>query len=294
MTSTLLRCHLAILALYLPALLFSQNKPPRRTKLPEALREVSGMTQTPSGDLWMLNDSRNPPELFRYDLAGKILLETRLLPVPNRDWEDLISDVKGALYIGDFGNNRNARKDLRIFRYDPATGALDSIRFQYPDQPAFPPTDERDWNFNCEAFVLFNDSLHLFSKNSFKGNGYTKHYVVPAKPGQYVAVLRDSLQLRNRVVTGAALSKDKRTLALTTYIISKKLGFLPYSKATAYFFTDFEGSDFLKGKRRARRLPKFMIARQFESITHYGGKWWLIANERRLPQRESVWRIRAR
>lgn len=285
-------CHWMIVLFIIPQILFSQKLPARRTILPAAIREVSGMTRAPDGSLWMLNDSRNPPELFRVDPFSGGLLETRKLPVPNRDWEDLTSDSSGYLYIGDFGNNKNARQNLCVFRYHPASGALDSIRFDYPDQQAFPPGDERAWNFNCEAMVFFRDSLHLFSKNVFKGNFVTKHYVVPAKPGRYVAILRDSLVLKNRVITGAALSPDGRTLAVTSYIIGKKLGFIPYTKATAYFFRDFTGSRFLSGRRVARRLPKCFIARQFESILWWNNDYWLAANEQRKPQKQAFWRIR--
>ncbi|MBV6440225.1 MAG: hypothetical protein EPGJADBJ_01888 [Saprospiraceae bacterium] len=277
----------------LPFFAFSQNKKiARRTALPAVLKEVSGMVRTPSGDLWLLNDSKNPPELFRFDPLSNRLLETRRLPVANRDWEDLAADDRGNLYIGDVGNNRNARRDLRIYRYNPATQALDSILFHYPDQMAFAPADERDWNFNCEAMVFFRDSLHLFSKNSFKGNFYTKHYVLPAQPGKYVAELRDSICLKNRVVTGAALSRDGKTLALTGYIIGKNLGLLPYTKASVFYFTGFSGSNFLAGHQERKRLPKFLIARQYESVTQWEGDCWVVANEGRKPQFQAVWRVK--
>lgn len=284
-------CFGALLFAAFPLLLAAQHQAPRHTRLPAAIREVSGMVRTPEGMVWLLNDSHNAPELFLFDpVAGK-LLETRTLPIPNRDWEDLTRDSAGYLYIGDFGNNRNARRDLCVFRYHPVTGALDSIRFRYPDQDAYPPTDERAWNFNCEAMVVFRDSLHIFSKNVFKGNFVTKHYVLPAQPGSYLADLRDSLVLKNRVVTGAALSPDGRTMAITSYIIGKKLGFIPYTKATAYFFTDFPGSYFLRGRRTGKRLPKCLIARQFESIIWWDDAHWLIANEQHGPQRQAIWRI---
>lgn len=286
--------RLSVFFLLVPPL-FAQSQtacPPRRTPLPAELKEVSGMVRAASGDVWMLNDSRNPPLLFRYDPVQGKLLETRRLPVPNRDWEDLATDPQGNLYIGDVGNNRNARRDLRIYRYHPATGALDSILLRYPDQRDFAPANERWWNFNCEAMVWYRDSLHLFSKNSFKGNFYTKHYVVPARPGNYVAELRDSICLKNRVVTGAALSRDGQTLALTGYIIGKKLGFLPTTKASVFYFTGFAGSRFLRGKAVRKRLPKFLIARQFESVTQWEGDCWLVANEGRKPQYQAVWGLR--
>lgn len=286
------RLALVIPALCLPFSSFSQKKIPRRTALPAVLKEISGMTLTPSGDLWMLNDSKNPPELFRFDAQAGKLLETRRLPVPNRDWEDLAADDKGNLYIGDVGNNRNARKDLRIYVYNPATENLDSILLRYPDQKEFAPSNPRDWNFNCEALVFFRDSLHLFSKNNFDGNFYTKHYVVPAKPGNYVAELRDSILLKNRVVTGAALSRDGKTFSLTGYIIGKRFGFLPYTKASVFYFTDFKGSDFFHGRQMRKRLPKFLIARQYESITQWDDNCWLVANEGKKPQFQAVWRVK--
>ena len=272
--------------------LTAQSVPRRRSVLPAELREVSGMARTPLGDLWLVNDSNNPAELFRYDLLINQIIEVRRLGVRNRDWEDLATDSLGNLYIGDFGNNLNRRRDLCIYRYHPKTGALDSIVFDYPDQRAFAAADGRDWNFNCEAMVFCRDSLHLFSKNSFDGNFYTKHYVVPARPGRYQAELRDSLRLKNRVVTGAALSKDGQTLVLTGYLVRKIFGFIPFTKASAFFFTDFKNTDYLRGKCTRKRLPKFFLARQYESVTQWDGDCWIAANEGRRPHLQAIWRLK--
>ncbi|MDO8369035.1 MAG: hypothetical protein Q7T20_19715 [Saprospiraceae bacterium] len=292
MTTFKLRCIL--LFQLFTVLLFAQDPIlPRRINLPGELKEVSGMTRLPNGDLWLLNDSNNPAHLFRFDPVSGKLLEIRHLPVKNFDWEDLAHDPAGNLYIGDFGNNYNRRQNLRIFRYNPVTKALDSIQFRYPDQTAFPPAREEDWNFNCEAMVFLDDSLHLFSKNSFKGDFYTKHYVLPALPGgEYVAELRDSVRLKNRVVTGAAISGDAKTFVLTGYIIGKKLGFIPFTRASAMYFRDFSGSQFLNGNQRWKRLPKCLISRQFESIAQWEDQVWIVANEGRKPHSQRLWRLK--
>lgn len=265
---------------------------PRRIRLPETLREISGMARLPNGDWWVLNDGGNAASLYRLDSTGKGIAETRLLPCPNRDWEDLCADPQGNLYIADVGNNFNQRRNLCVFRYNPVSKTLDSIVFSYPDQRDFPPSNMRDWNYDCEALVFFQDTLHLFSKNRFKSNHIVKHYVIPAKPGRYVAELRDSIRLKNRVVSGAAMSSDGKTLALTTYIVGFKFVFIPFTKASAFYFTDFRGSMFFSGNKKRVRLPKFLIARQFESILEWRPGFWLAANEGIGPQKQSVWRVK--
>lgn len=264
----------------------------RRTRLPEALCEVSGMARLPNGDLWMLNDGGNAPSLYRLDPVSDSIREIRSLSCTNIDWEDLSADPAGNLYIGDFGNNGNNRRDLCIYQYSLSTGMLDSILFSYPDQNVFPPAEEKNRNFDCEAMAFFRDSLHLFSKNRFKSDHITKHYVVPARPGRYVAELRDSIRLKNRVVSGAGISGDGKTLALTAYVVGLKWGFIPFSKASVFYFTGYNNARFFKGKKRKVRLPKFLIARQFESVLEWTPGQWGAANEGIGPQKPALWRIR--
>lgn len=281
-----------LLLLIAPMLTARAQSFPRRIRLPQTLREISGMARLPNGDWWVLNDGGNASVIYRLGASGKNILEKHNLPCPNRDWEDMCADPQGNLYIADVGNNFNNRRDLCVFRYQPQSKTLDSIVFSYPDQRDFPPSNMRNWNYDCEAMVFFQDSLHLFSKNRFKSNHIVKHYVIPAKPGRYVAELRDSIRLKNRVVSGAAISADGRTLALTSYMLGFKLGFIPFTKASVFYFTGFRGSMFFKGNKKRVRLPKFMIARQFESIMEWSPGCWLAANEGIGPQKPSVWRVK--
>lgn len=270
--STLFIC---IAANYLQA----QNNIPKKFKLPKEILEASGLYYAGKDSLWWLNDSGNPPELFLTDQKGH-LKQTVLLPAVNRDWEDLTADNQGNIYIGEFGNNQNKRQDLRIYIYHPSTNALDSILFSYPDQHAFPPAPGQ-CNFDMEGFFWHNDSLHLFSKNRLlKGNYYTKHYTLPAHPGNFVAALKDSVYLKNRVVTAAAISPDNQTVALLAYYFKKCLGFIPISRATVFTFQNFDNTHFLKGKVNKKRVGKFLIPTQFECLDFIDNQRVYIASER--------------
>jgi hypothetical protein len=265
---------------------------PRKSNLGDELPEISGLTRTADGRLWGLNDSGNAPILYEIDPYSGATGDFHLLPIPNRDWEELQADAYGNLWIADIGNNANRRKNLCFFRYNPVSGHIDSLRFRYPDQYHFPPAAEADWQFDGEAFVWWNDTLHLFTKSRFNSDNYTKHYTLVAQAGEQVAVLRDSLRIRNRAVTAAALSPNGKELALTAYLIRLKWGFWPQTRAQVYYFNGYNGTQYLKVKPRRKRLPKAILARQFESITYWNERYYLVANEQIKWQRQRLWRIR--
>ena len=106
----------------------TREGPPRRIDLPDVLREASGLVYRAPDSLWWHNDSGDDPILYRTDLSGQILEQRRLVGARNADWEDLTVDPAGRLYVGDFGNNLGRNTDFLIYRYDPATAALDSLR----------------------------------------------------------------------------------------------------------------------------------------------------------------------
>ena len=133
------------------------------------------------------------PHLFALDtLDGSIRREVVLAAAQNKDWEDLTAD-EDFLFIGDFGNNDGSRQDLRIYRLakdqlnQDTIFNIDTIAFAFSDQTDFTPA-----NFNtaydCEAFFAHSDSLHIFTKDWI--NQRTKHYVLPATPGNHTALLR--------------------------------------------------------------------------------------------------------
>jgi hypothetical protein len=180
----------------------------------EEVVESSGLAVADSaGDLWTHGDGGNTSWLYLVTPQGDLIRTHPVRGASNTDWEDLAQDrATGRLFIGDFGNNANKRRDLRIYGLSGAgLKHVDTIHFRYPDQRQFPPKKPQR-NFDCEAFFYHNDSLYLFTKNRGEGN-WVKEYHLPARPGNYVARLADSIRI-NTWITSADISPDGRRVAL--------------------------------------------------------------------------------
>ncbi|MFK7936701.1 MAG: hypothetical protein AB8G22_24520 [Saprospiraceae bacterium] len=266
----------------------------RKFRLPTELKEVSGLSIENGNRFWWLTDSGTPANLYVTDNQGCPLEKRSLFPLLNTDWEELSTDDAGNFYIFDTGNNRNNRRDLKIYIYQPTTERIDSILFTYPDQTAFPPNKSQQ-NFDLEGAFWHSDSLHLFSKNTLRGGNYvTKHYVLPAIAGTHTAILRDSLYLKNRVVTAAAISPDGKTVALLAYNFKRLLGIFPVSGASIFLFSDFVDGNFLKGKSRKLGTKSFILATQFESLDWLDNETLYIASEQTVFIKPKAKRIKVK
>jgi hypothetical protein len=190
--------------------------------LPPILKEASGL-EYDGKNFWSHNDD-GIPALYCLDGTGNLVKAVQLNSV-NRGWEDLAQDDKGNFYIGGFGNNKNDKKDLKIYKI-PSPGTItetlaipEIIFYSYSDQKYFPP-DKTNRNYDVDAFIEWDGSLFLFTKNrSAPFVGFSKIYKLSAEPGQRVAELVDSVfvgdgPMINNWVTSADLSPDKKTLAL--------------------------------------------------------------------------------
>ena len=191
-------------------------------------REVSGLVYDQSAQkLWMLQDKGNPAELLVYNVNGTFERTLKIAHEKNTDWEDLSKDVQGNLYIGNFGNNDNKRKNLRILKIDQnnlhkkEAEASQTTQFYYEDQKDFPPK-KGNLMYDCEAFVATDDAFYLFSKNRSKGfDGTFYVYKVPNKPGTFkakkIATLKSCSQYKTCAITGAALNKSGTEIALIAH-----------------------------------------------------------------------------
>lgn len=230
-------------------------------RLPAGLKESSGLARGPAGTFWVLQDGGNSPYLYRVAASGQ-LLDTLKLNLPNKDWESLAEDEGGNLYIGDFGNNLNQRKDLRIFKLNRESGQVDTISFYYPEQQSFPPESRKDWNYDAEAFVWQGGRLHLFTKSY--GDKIVRHYSLPDSAGSYAA-RREGERRLHGLVTAAALSPDGQELALLSY-------------GRLYLFDVTKPSDFLKNPRLCINLAG---RAQTEALVYINENDLLLTNEQR-------------
>lgn len=241
--------------------------------LPPLLNEVSGTEITSGSNLiWMLNDSGNAPELYGVSSNGKIKKVLKI-NAKNNDWEDLASDKEGNLYIGDFGNNMNKRKNLAILKVrkdsldNTGITVIERISFYYPEQKKFPPK-RKQMHFDCEAFFHFNDSLYLFTKSREKNNfGNTNLYKIPATQGNHEAQFMASFKTCEDVqcwITSADINDDGTQVALLT-------------PTTVWVFTDFTSDSFFTGSVVRH---DFSFESQKESVCFKDKNTLLIADEK--------------
>ena len=183
------------------------------------VEESSGLALGPEpGTFYTHGDHGNDPILFLINWQGEVLREVDIPTAINEDWEALTPDDRGRLYIGDFGNNGQQRRDLIIYRFDPAQPSAlpPQIRFRYADQTQGPPRVQADYNWDCEAMVWRDGFLYLFSRDRGRSRLCRIHRL-PDRP----TPLDEEIEVEfvgeyglPGQVTDAALSPDGHTLAL--------------------------------------------------------------------------------
>lgn len=195
-------------------------------EIPSDLSEVSGMVHNSDGSFWMLQDSGNANILYKINESGQLIQELTLNNHKNTDWEELTSDAFGNLYVGDFGNNKNTRKDLKILKISAAhltqaEAEATEISFAYPEQQDFPPS-KNQMLYDAEAFILFENDFYIFTKNRSKPfDGTSLIYRIPNREGHHVAtqigIIKTCGNAKECAITGAALSPDQKTIALLSH-----------------------------------------------------------------------------
>lgn len=204
--------------------------------------------------------------------TGKLNSTYQLKGATNKDWEAITQDTN-YLYIGDFGNNRGNRKDLRIYKIaklaieqEEKAPKIDTIAFVYPDQKNFTGPIHQH-NYDCEAMIAVGDSLYLFSKN-FEDR-HSKLYVLPKQAGSYTAHLKDRFNVKGNI-TDAAIG-DTGVIALSGYYFDQG-NFFPF----LWLFWEYPDKSFFQGQ--AQRI-NFNFQAQMEGICYDQNGYFFLSSE---------------
>ncbi|MCQ8878423.1 hypothetical protein NQT69_10470 [Pseudoalteromonas shioyasakiensis] len=246
----------------------------KRVSVDPRLKEISGIEFDKSMRLWAINDGGDDAKLYRLADDGSIAKEVLVTNAKNIDWEDMTQNDFGHFFLGDFGNNKQERKWLTIYKIENPidikgnTTQAEIIKFTYPElnsQPVAP--DKR--NFDLEAFVSFGRHLYLFTKNRTKPfDGITNVYKVGDHAANFDAQLIDSFQTCTTMeklcwITSAALSPDRKKLVLL-------------DSTSIWLFENFTGDKFFSGDVSRIDLG---IVTQKEAITFYDENTLIFTDE---------------
>lgn len=254
--------------------------------LPTILNESSGIELAGNGLFWSLNDGKGEVELYQFDTLGSLQHRLKIEGATNVDWEDLAQDTLGNLYIGDFGNNDNDRKDLVIYKIAPQTKSslpasvsAEKIEFEFPDQNKFPPAKPERF-FDIESMFAKGQWLYLLTRDRSKPFiGKTKLYRVPNVAGKhkltYMAEFAMDNNKENGQATAADLSPDDSTLVLLT-------------SGLLWVFRNIEEERFFEGDLLKIALP---MVRDWEGIVFSDPCNLLLVNEQKSDEDAVLFQI---
>lgn len=239
--------------------------PELKAELPKEVNETSGLFFH-NGRLWTHNDSGGKTILYAIDTTTfEIVQRITLAHAKNKDWEDVCTDGF-SVFVGDFGNNKGNRKNLRIYTFPlssipeegDATITVDTIRFSFGDQMDF-NHNVHAHDFDCEAMFATDSCLYLFSKGW--ATGTTRLYRLPKTPGTHLAEVVNGFDSHG-LITGADYNREKRLLVVVGYVKSLWKPFM-------YLIFDFE-EDGVHLSHRRFEMPQWTGA-QTEGICFFDG-----------------------
>jgi hypothetical protein len=182
------------------------------------LAELSGLVVDGSA-LWAMADGGRRVEVDRLDPATCAVVERRTATVDPSDPEDLALGPRGALWVGDIGDNDRSRDTVAVIVL-PAGGGSRLHRLTYPDGP-----------HDAEALLVDGAGRPVIvTKNPSGAAGIYRTAEPPdgvgptplLKVGEARLPASDTVggplgSFGRALVTGAAASADGRVVALRSY-----------------------------------------------------------------------------
>ncbi len=251
----------------------------------KSITESSGLaaSRLTPGAYWTHNDSGDGPFIYAFDTRGDSLGIFRVTGANAIDWEDMAAGPgpdasKSYLYLGDIGDNNEARDEVVVYRVpEPALTAAtrqftkaragstepsEAIRLKYPDG-----------KHDAEALLVHPTSGNIYIVNKVPiANPVVYEATAPFTAGKLVTMKRlgeiHVPSIFGGVVTGGSISPDGRRVALCDY-------FQGYEILMPAGSRDF--NDIWKQKMMGFDLGK---RKQGESITYrLDGKAFLATSE---------------
>lgn len=225
---------------------------------------------------WTYND-HNDWRLYRINSTNATVMQTLNLKEIRCDDAEEVSQDSHYLYFGDIGNNIcGCRQNLRILRVSKNMPfgliAVDTIAFSYEDQTDFTELPHNSTDFDCEAFIVSDDSIYLFTKQWVSKQ--TTIYSLPKTPGTHIAHRRGTYNTQG-LVTGATYLPEYRLVVLCGYDYGS---FLTSLHPFILLLYDFQGNDFFSGNKRRLDFESMEKA-QIEAIATPNALDYFITNE---------------
>jgi hypothetical protein len=267
----------------------------------QSITESSGLvaSRTLPGAYWTHNDSGDGPFIYAFDTRGESLAVFRVTSANARDWEDISigpgpQQNRSYLYIGDIGDNSNARPEIVVYRVaEPdlktasknsskarplTTEPAEAIRLKFPDG-----------KHDAEALLVHpqTGNLYIMTKVAF-ANPVVYQATAPLSTGTTITMKRIGEvhvpSLFGGAITGGSVSPDGRRVALCDYFQGYEL-VLPASAKNFNDIWKVRMTGFDLGKRQQGEAIAYRLDGNALLATSEGKQADLIQVERRRSSR---------
>lgn len=266
-----------------------------------SVTESSGLvaSRTLPGAYWTHNDSGDGPFIYAFNTRGDALGIFRVTGANARDWEDISvgpgpQPDRTYLYIGDTGDNSEARADIVVYRVaEPdlksvtkssskarpnSTEPAEAIRLKYPDG-----------KHDAEALFVHptTGNLYIMTKVAF-ANPVVYEAAAPLTAGKTITMKRIGEvhipSIFGGAITGGSVSPDGRRVALCDYFQGYEL-VLPASSKNFDDIWKEKMTGFDLGKRKQGEAIAYRLDGNALLATSEGKEFDLIQVERRRSNR---------
>lgn len=277
--------------------------PPRTvaTLKDPSITESSGLvaSRTTSGAYWTHNDSGDGPFIYSFDTRGNSLGAFRVTGAQARDWEDMSigpgpQQGKSYLYIGDIGDNNQARAEIIVYRVvEPTLTATTNPSTKKQPQSTEPAEAIRlsypDGKYDTETLLVHPTSGNIYVVTKVTLVNPVVYEAVPPFTSGKVITMRRIGEIRvpslfGGILTGGSVSPDGRRVAFCDYFSGYELVLPAGAKDFNEIWTQ-KMTSFDLGKRKQGEAITYRADGNAFIATSEGKGSAVIQVERRRPRK---------